>query len=235
MPTIIKPLFLLAFTLILLVLAGLGVWRFLSNAERFPVNHVKVEAQLQHLSQQAVRDVVLPNLEAGFFAVDSKSIKKQLLAMPWIAEASVSRIWPDTLLVSLKEQQAVARWGQNGLLNAKGEVFGHQAWQVFDELPQLLGPSDQAKHVLQNYQSMRTIVVPLGMTIQILQLTERGSWQMQLSNGLVVVVGRADLEKRLQRFVATYDKLVAASSANIERIDLRYSHGVAVRESITNI
>lgn len=71
-------------------------------------------------------------------------------------------------------------------------------------------------------------------TVQ-LALSERHAWQLRLNNGMVLELGREDMQKRLARFVAvqrTEDGRQRTEGAAY--VDLRYRNGFAVRQ-ITNV
>src|SRR6185503_6524119 len=44
-------------------------------------------------------------------------------ALVWVDRARVQRVWPDRIGIEIVEQQAAARWGDDGLLNTRGELF----------------------------------------------------------------------------------------------------------------
>ena len=50
-----------------------------------------------------------------------------------------------------------------------------------------------------------------------------------MNNGLLLSLGRSDTYPRMQRFVKTYTQTIAPRLADIERIDLRYTNGFAIR------
>ncbi len=61
--------------------------------------------------------------------------------IPWVDRAGVARSWPRALRVQVVEQKPVARWGEGGLLNTRGEVFVQDAQHIPAELPELVGPA----------------------------------------------------------------------------------------------
>lgn len=74
--------------------------------------------------------------------VDTGAARAHLLALPWVADASVTRHWPATVEVRVEERVAVAvePAGQGGfaLLDVTGRVLGVQAVPPVG-LPQLAG------------------------------------------------------------------------------------------------
>ena len=64
-------------------------------------------------------------------------------------------------------------------------------------------------------------------TVQI-TLSPRRAWQLRLSNGMVLELGREDMQQRLARFVDAYPYSLAAISSQVKVVDLRYRNGFAV-------
>jgi len=60
---------------------------------------------------------------AGFIHVDTEAVRREVEALPWVARATVVRLWPDRLRIVVKEQRAVALWGQDGLVSPDGRIF----------------------------------------------------------------------------------------------------------------
>lgn len=61
-----------------------------------------------------------------------------------------------------------------------------------------------------------------------LALSPRHAWQLRLSNGLVLELGREDMQQRLARFVTVYPYSLAAMQGTLKYVDLRYPNGFAV-------
>jgi cell division protein FtsQ len=52
---------------------------------------------------------------------------------------------------------------------------------------------------------------------------------LRLKDGLVVELGREQMEERLARFAAAYSQYMAAMKAPVKYVDLRYRNGFAAR------
>jgi len=143
-------------------------------------------------------------------------------------------------VVSLVEHTPLARWNNEALVNADGEIF---VAAVADKLPRLTGPDDSNAEVVAAYRRHLATLAPLGMNISELRLSPRRAWWMRLDNGMQLALGREQTDARLARFVALYPRLIAAPGAAAtpstpilpatpdlpSTIDLRYPDGFAVR------
>ena len=64
--------------------------------------------------------------------------------------------------VKIVEQVAAARWGDDGLLNTRGELFARDARHVPPELPRLSGPEGTEAEVAQRYLAMQGRLAEAG-------------------------------------------------------------------------
>lgn len=213
----------------LLGLLGLGggtAW-WLAQPESLPLRTVRVQGELQHVSPQEVRAVVLPHAQAGFLHVDINAVRAALEQLPWVHSVQVRRAWPDVLLVQLREQQVLARWGDDGLVNPEGKVF-HPAETVITELPVLRGPHGTSAMVTAQFIELQRALWPLQLNITEVVMDERRAWRLRLENGMELMLGRNEHPARMERFVRAWPRILGPRSTTVTRIDLRYSNGFAV-------
>ena len=215
------------------LLAGLAVGlhelgqRLLPYADR-PIAKVSVQGELGYVSREAVQQRIAPFVEQSFFKVDLNGMRQQLEQMPWIAQVEVRRVWPDQVVVRLDEQLPIARWGDEALLNNKGQAFAPDELSRYEHLPQLHGPKRAQQRVMQQYQMLSQMLRPMGFSISRLELRERGSWFLTTSQGVELLLGRDQIVEKMRRFTAIYQKALEQESERIARIDLRYANGLAV-------
>jgi len=194
-----------------------------------PIERIRVDGQFQHLTALDVEKVVRAQLHgAGLVSVRLDDIGRSLRLLPWVASATVQRSWPRGLVVTVKEQQAVARWNSTGLVNAHGELFAGDARFVPPELPQLSGPPGSAADVVARYLALQGRIVESGARLTALRLDARGAWELQLDNGVSVRFGRRQVEERFERFLAVALRMICQRAGDIAYVDMRYTNGFAV-------
>ena len=217
--------------LLVALLVGAAAWggQQLLDPAQFPLRTVRIESQLRHVSQATIRDSVQPYVKAGFLGVDVDAVRDGLEALPWVESASVRRAWPDRLVIRVNEQQALARWGVDALVNLRGEVFAPPQDESWGSLPLLRGPRDTNRMVAEQYMAMQGMLKPLGLVITHLTLDDRRAMSLRLDNGLQLGLGRQDTDLRMLRFVRVYPQALQPRLAAIDSIDLRYTNGFAVR------
>lgn len=210
-----------------LAFALAGIW-LLVRSELFPIRELEVKTAVQRTSKEEIQAAVNDCIRGNFFAVSPAEVRVGLERLPWVRSASVRRVWPDRLEVALEEHVALARWGDDSLVNRYGERFLGKTDQ---RLPQFIGPAGTESEVARRYQRFAEIVMPLGAPLERVVLTPRFAWQLRLGSGLNIMLGRdADAaESRLRRFVEVYDVALEKMRKKHEYVDLRYPNGFALR------
>jgi cell division protein FtsQ len=216
-----------------LVLVAYAAGTMLANSPAFPLRAIRVQGDLDHVSRSKIVEALQGRVSGTFFTVDLEAIRSMFQTMPWVRRAEVRRRWPDRLDVRLEEHVPLARWGQEAegrMVNMHGEVF---AGRVDAELPQFAGPAGSEHEVARRYALFRETLAPLSLEPRTVALSQRQSWQIRLSNGLIVQLGR-DSEKdpvhaRLARFVEVYPRTLGRMSRRLDYADLRYPNGFALR------
>lgn len=220
------------FALVALIVAWAGL-KILLESAAFPLRSIRVEGELTHVVRADVVNALQGRLSGTFFNMDLGAVRTQFETIPWVRRAEVRRLWPDRLEVRLEEHVALARWGQaedGRLVNTHGEAFNGRSDA---SLPTFAGPAGTEKEVSQRYGTFRRVLLPLSLEPRAVVLSPRYSWQLRLSNGLAVQLGRdADKDKvvdRLARFVGIYSRTLAPLSRRLDYVDLRYVNGFALR------
>jgi cell division protein FtsQ len=193
-----------------------------------PVQHVEVKGKFLRVAPVEIEQAVAPFAATGFLSIDLKSVRQSLEKIAWVDRAQVERSWPNGLRVFITEQVPAAKWGVDGLLNTRGELFLRDARHMPPELPQLDGPEGSEAEVAKLYLDTYPRLLAVGMRLAKVELDPRGAWVLGLGNGVVVRLGRQDVAARLERFITVASPLVATRASDITYVDLRYSNGFSV-------
>jgi len=213
------------------LLLGLAAaaWPAIERLQRHTVNSVRIAGEFRYVSRDLLEQVVADQITKGFFEVDVEAVRSASRALPWVREASVRRVWPDSLHVAIVERESVARWNGDHLLEADGTLFESHGKASKLALPQLFGPQQSEREVLAAFGRFRTVLGPLGGGIESLRLHERGGWRLMLANGTALVLAEGQDAATLKRFARAAAKEIAEHLDRIEQVDLRYAGGFAVR------
>ncbi|MCC2616455.1 cell division protein FtsQ/DivIB [Aestuariibacter halophilus] len=201
----------------------ISLW--LEDEQQVPVQRIVVTGKRSHIDDQQLVTMIRRQHPGSFFELDVSAVHQDLEAQPWVYRASVRKRWPNTLTVYVVEQQAVASWNSDMLLNQYGDSF--EAQLEVGQLPALFGPGGSERTALEGYRAMQLLLNSAGLTISELTLSERFAWELRLNNGVQLNLGRSEFVDRLQRFVDLYP-LLAKSERQVAYVDLRYDTGMAV-------
>jgi len=216
--------FLFALAVVLMLYAVLFV---VVHLPIFPIREVKVDGQLTHVNREQIKLIVAKHLKGNFFTLDLIKTRDAFEKLPWARNVSVRRRWPDKLDVVIEEHQALARWGNIGLVNTHGELF--QAATDAD-LPVFYGPGDGVMEVTKNYGSYSQILNKADIRIAQVTLSPRRAWEIKTDKGLLIALGRVDMEVRLNKFAGAYKSTLGQLNVKVVYADLRYPNGFAVRK-----
>lgn len=211
----------------LIIAAALALWGVTTALDR-PIAKVEVGGQFQRVAPVQIEAAVAPFRGAGFLSVDLDALQLALEKIPWVDRARVERRWPKAVRVMITEHVPAARWGEDGLMNTRGELFLRNARHIPPELPQLIGPEGTAEQVAKLYLESYPRLLAVGMRLSRVELDPRGAWSLTLANGVQVRLGRQEVHERLERFLRVASPMVAARTSEVSYVDLRYSNGFSV-------
>ncbi|MDH5601424.1 MAG: cell division protein FtsQ/DivIB [Gammaproteobacteria bacterium] len=200
----------------------------LSKPQTLPVNKIRVHGAFVNVDEAMLHRAIAGVIAGGYFNVDVERVREVVEQLPWVHKASVRRVWPDTLSVSVVEQQPVAISRATGLINSNGEVFKPLNKTVLKKLPVFEGSTTVNKLMLQKYYEMNGVLSEINRTITYLKFDARHAIELKLDNGLKVVLGRDDTVHRLNRFMRIYNKVLLVRINDIDLVDLRYTNGMAI-------
>src|ERR1700754_1524113 len=218
--------------LLLLVLLAAGAY-WLTQRPSFALREIRIDGDTEHINSPTVRTTVVGRLKGNFFTVDLDAARQSFEQMPWVRHASVRRVWPNALAVTLEEYRPLGTWGNDQLVSVEGELFTANQGELDDDLPAFDGPEGTAKEVVARYRDFQKWFAPLDAKPEEVTLSPRFAWTVKLSNGTQIELGRErnpdTLNDRCKRFVASWTSVTGRWGKDIEYADLRYPNGFAIR------
>ncbi len=205
-------------------------WRGIKNNghDLMPVRYVRIEGAFQYIKKERIQAVLEPLLEQGFYNVDLRRVKHAVEVLPWTDQVVVQRIWPDAVKIDIAEQQPVARWGDNRLVNAEGDLFSPETMSGFEVLPVIEADEREVKRLLEKMNELNFFFADHGLQMSAFEVNERQSWRLTLSDGLQIIAGRNQPLLKIQRFLNTRTLLGRRQMDKIAKADLRYPNGYAL-------
>ncbi len=201
------------------------------SVKLMPIRYVRIEGNFQYLDKNNLKQHLLPLVNTGLFAADINAIQKTAKNMAWIDDVEVKRVWPDTIDIKLSEQQPAAKWGNDGVLNNRGELFKPKNIETLAFLPQLFGPAGLEKRLFNIMQGLQLVLQDQSLELRKFIVNNRRSWKLLLANGIELQLGRIDPLQKFQRLMKSLPILANSQKDGLEtisKVDLRYPNGFAV-------
>lgn len=92
---------------------------YFNNPNTLPVNKIRVHGEFINVDEAMLHKAVSSSVSGGYFNVDVEQVRTVVEKLAWVSEASVRRVWPDTLSVSILEQKPIATSKNLGLINKR--------------------------------------------------------------------------------------------------------------------
>ena len=108
----------------------------------FEVREVEVTG-LRHMAKLPVYGAALNGPTNSMLLVDLDDIRARLQTLPWVADASVARRLPDTLVIDIVERKPLAIWQHRrrlAVVDREGKILDTERLERFASLPLIVGP-----------------------------------------------------------------------------------------------
>jgi cell division protein FtsQ len=201
-----------------------------ANRAGFHISEIVFVGQKQLTRNDVLNGAGITGRSSLLF-LDATRARATLMDNPWIAEATVLKLYPGRLSIAIKERQAFALWQKDGdvsVIAADGTVLEPFAAHRFAGLPLVVGVG--AQHEAHNFLAMLTRYPDLGNVVEASVLVAERRWNLRLKNGIEVRLPETDPEHALQTLVQLdHDKKLL--SRDIVAVDLRLADRVTVRLS----
>ncbi|KPJ94647.1 MAG: hypothetical protein AMJ53_04850 [Gammaproteobacteria bacterium SG8_11] len=234
-----KRVIIVTLAVVFMIIVGLALRSQLLTPRFLHIASMKVYGELSWIDREQLNVAVEPYLESNFFGADIDGIKQTVESLPWVASASVRRQWPNQLQIAIEEHKAVARWGDNVLVNDKGELFqpAEIPEDLVKSLVQLQGPDNTYQYLFAQYQELQPMFSAQGLGAELriakVYLNERRALGIELTNSMRIIFGRLsasmDLYNVASRFLQAFKNHMQEHAGQIEVVDLRYTNGFAVQ------
>jgi cell division protein FtsQ len=201
-----------------------------ANAAGLRIATVSLSGQRQ-VSREEIFAAAGVTDHSSLLFLDVADARAKLEAIPWIAEATVRKLYPDRLQITVTEREAFALWQMNGKVSvvaADGTVVSGEVERRLATLPFVVGKGAATRArdflaVLDNYPAIRDQV-----RASILVAERR--WNLRLKNGIDVRLPDTDIETALAT-LTRLDREKSLLTRDIAAIDLRLAGQITVRLS----
>ena len=194
-----------------------------------PVQSVRISGEFVRVPKTDIERAVAPLLTSRLIGIDVDALRRAALEVPGVREATVRRVWPDHFEILVVEHVAVARWAGGGYLGSDGTHFTPGGGGMADSLPVLAGPAGSQRRVLDLHAALERVLAPLGAPVTATELTRRGVLHAALHDGPRLVMRPDAVGRNVESRARALAKVLAGRLHEVERVDLRYPNGFAVR------
>lgn len=107
----------------------------------YEVEKVEVHGT-ERMDEMAVYAIALGQVDRSMLNVDLGAVRDEIMHLPWVSDARISRRLPDTLVVDIVERKPAAVWQHQGrlaLIDASGAVLEPVSPVAMPDLPLLVG------------------------------------------------------------------------------------------------
>ena len=202
----------------------------IANAAGFRITSVAINGRKQ-LSQDEVLAIGGVNGRSSLLFLDPAAVRDKLKANPWIAEATVLKLYPGQLQIDITERSAFALWQRDGRLSViadDGAVLEPYVSRRFTTLPLVVGAGAETRArdflaLLSRYPQVR------AATKAAILVGER-RWNLRLKDGLDIRLPENDAGNALAA-LSKLDKEDRLFSRDIVAIDMRLPDRLTVQLS----
>lgn len=206
---------------------GAGVDNRFADAG-FKLTKVRIEGA----SKLATPDILAAaavSKDQPLMGLDLAEMKGRIETVGWVQEARVSRMLPDTLMISVRERRQLAVWqhgGQSVVIDDKGQVIPEADPAHFPTLPLVVGAggAQRAGDILPMLAQRPRLMERLEALIRV----DDRRWDLRLKDGAIIQLPYVEEEQALIR-LEQLELRAHLLELGFERIDLRNPDTVAVR------
>jgi cell division protein FtsQ len=235
-----------ATVLLLLASAGFGIVRgghvveltsalsdtrnAIANSAGFRITAVAINGRKQ-LSQDEILAIGGVSGRSSLLFLDAAAVREALKANPWIADATVLKLYPGRLEIDIVERSAFALWQEEGRVSViaeDGAVLEPYLSRRFLSLPLVVGKGAETQArdflaLLSHYPQVHAV------TEAAIYVGER-RWNLRLKDGLDVRLPEHDVSDALAE-LSRLDKEEKLFSRDIVAVDMRLPDRLIVQLS----
>jgi len=202
----------------------------LSNALGFRVVSIALSGHKQVTREEVLAIAGITGRSSLLF-FDVDAAREKLKANPWIADATLLKLYPDRLRIGITERRPYALWQKNGhvsVIAQDGTILEPYVAQRFTRLPLVVGTGAETRveavlAMLERHPSIRD-------QVKASILVGERRWNLRLRNGMDIRLPETDPDAALDKLQALdHDRKLL--SKDIVAVDLRLADRVVVRLS----
>jgi cell division protein FtsQ len=202
----------------------------IANSLGFRITEVAINGRKQ-LSQDEVLAVGGVNGRSSLLFLDAAAVRERLKANPWIAEATVLKLYPGRLQIDIVERTAFALWQQGGRFSViadDGTVLEPYVAQRFLSLPLVVGKGAETR--ARDFLALLARYPQVKAVTKVAIFVGERRWNLRLKDGLDIRLPEIDVANALAA-LSRLDREDHLFSRDIVAIDMRLPDRLTVQLS----
>jgi cell division protein FtsQ len=202
----------------------------IANSAGFRITTVAINGRKQ-LTQDEVLAIGGVNGRSSLLFLDAATVRDKLKANPWIAEATILKLYPGRLQIDIVERSAFALWQQDGRLSVisdDGAVLEPYMSSRFISLPLVVGKGAETR--ARDFLALLARYPQVHAATKAAVFVGERRWNLRLKDGLDIRLPENDAGKALAS-LSKLDKEDRLFSRDIVAIDMRLPDRLTVQLS----
>lgn len=156
----------------------------------FRITAVRITGQ-REVDEADILDTLAIRSGQSLFLYDAAAARDRLAAMPWIADVSVMKLYPDKLRVIIEERIPAALWQRSiddpvSIIDGEGSVITSRLEERFTRLPRVMG--EGAERRVHEIAAILEDAPELKARVRASMLVSNRRWDLFLDNGVQVML-----------------------------------------------
>jgi cell division protein FtsQ len=201
-----------------------------ANTVGFRISQVQLAGQ-HEVSRETILTLAGITGRSSLLFLNAARARERLLTNPWIADATVLKLYPGRLHIGITERKPFALWQKDGvvsLIAADGTVLEPYVPPAFRALPLVVGKG--AEHAGYGFLMLVNRFPTIAAHVDAAVLVANRHWNLHLDNGVEVLLPERAPAHALG-LLAGLDREKKLLSRDIVKVDLRLPDRVTVRLS----
>ena len=204
------------------------VTQAVTSAAGFAINNVKVSGNAETSEIDILEKIGLDGT-TSLMALDAAATRDALKTLPWILDAEVRKVYPDTIEIKLKEKVAFGIW-QHGmelsLIEKSGKVIATLRDNKFAHLPLFVGQNAAAgaEEIMRDFDQWPDVKARVKAFMRV----AGRRWNVQLDNGIVIKLPEHRMDRAMAE-LAQFDREQQVLERDILAVDLRLEDRTTVQ------
>jgi cell division protein FtsQ len=178
---------------------------------------------------------VLQRLDMGRFpslvTFDVDGARARIESLPWVSQATIRKLYPDTLEIAVTERTPFAIWQRGpvvSLIDRNGKLISNAVGDRYAQLPMVVG--EGAGERAEEFTAMVAEFPALQARVKAGVLVSERRWNIVLGNGVEILLPEEKPEQALAR-ILDLDQAGNLLDRDIVAVDLRIPDRLVVRLS----